>query len=59
MFNDKYMQLSKNGTFGWTRLTYVGEIKDKSKAGPSFGLMARGYFWIDDVAMEKVGDDVP
>ncbi|MGO9109079.1 MAG: zinc ribbon domain-containing protein [Thermoguttaceae bacterium] len=57
MFNDKYMQLSKNGTFGWTKLTYVGEIKEKKKAGPSFGLMAPGYFWIDDVSLEKVADD--
>ena len=59
MFDAKYIQLAKNGTFGWTKLTYVGEIKEKKKAGPSFGLMAPGYFWIDDVAMEKVGDDVP
>ena len=59
MFNDKYMQLSKNGTFGWTRLTYVADIKAKTNAGPSFGLMAPGYFWIDDVAMEKVDDRVP
>ena len=59
MFDGKYMQLNKNGTFGWTRLTYVGEIKEKKQAGPSFGLMAPGYFWIDDVALVKVGDDVP
>ena len=59
MFDGKYQQLNKNGTFGWTRLTYVGEIKEKKQAGPSFGLMAPGYFWIDDVALEKVGDDVP
>ena len=59
MFDGKYIQLAKNGTFGWTSLTYVAEIKEKKKAGPSFGLMAPGYFWIDDVSMEKVGDDVP
>src|SRR5438876_1210594 len=33
--------------------------KEKKKAGPSFGLMAPGYFWIDDVSLEKIGDDVP
>ena len=59
MFDGKYQQLNKNGTFGWTRLTYVGEIKEKKQAGPSFGLMAPGYFWIDDVTLETVGDDVP
>ncbi len=59
MFDGKYMQLHKNGTFGWTRLNYVAEIKEKKKAGPSFGLMAPGYFWIDDVSLEKVGNDVP
>jgi hypothetical protein len=59
MFDGKYIQLEKNGTFGWTKLTYVGQVKEKKQAGPSFGLMAPGYFWIDDVAMEKVGEDVP
>ncbi len=59
MFDDKYIQLNKNGTFGWTRLSYVAQITEKKKAGPSFGLMAPGYFWIDDVSLEQVGDDVP
>ena len=59
MFDSKYMNLKKNGTFGWTKLTYVGQLTQKKKAGPSFGLMAPGYFWIDDVSLVKVGDDVP
>jgi hypothetical protein len=59
MFDGKYQQLNKNGSFGWTRLTYVGEIGEKKQAGPSFGLMAPGYFWIDDVALEKVGEEIP
>ena len=59
MFDGKYIQLNKKGTFGWTKLTYVGEVKEKKQAGPSFGLMAPGYFWIDDVSLEKVGEDVP
>lgn len=58
MFDGNYVQLKKNGTFGWTRLTYVGQIREKKKAGPSFGLMAPGYLWIDDVSMVKVGADV-
>src|SRR5262249_48109276 len=26
MFAGKYLPLRKNGTFGWTRLTYVGDV---------------------------------
>jgi len=59
MFDGKYQQLNRNGAFGWTKLSYVAEIKEKKQAGPSFGLMAPGYFWIDDVSLEKVGDEVP
>ncbi|HUT34315.1 MAG TPA: glycoside hydrolase domain-containing protein [Planctomycetota bacterium] len=59
MFNDKYIQLAKNGTFGWTKLTYVGEVKEKKKIAVSFGLMAPGYLWVDDVSLVKVGDNVP
>ena len=59
MFDDHYFSLKKNGTFGWTKLTYVGEFNEKKRAGPSFGLMAPGYFWIDDVTLVKVRDDLP
>jgi hypothetical protein len=60
MFDGRYIPLGKNGTFGWTKLTYVAEVKEKKKvAGPSFGLMAPGYFWIDDASLEKVPDDTP
>jgi hypothetical protein len=59
MFDGKYVHLNKNGSFGWTRLTYVADIKEQKQAGPSFGLLAPGYFWIDDVSLEKVGADVP
>ncbi len=57
MFAGKYMPLAKAGSFGWTRLTYVAELATKTDAGPSFGLWAPGYLWIDDVAMERVGAD--
>ncbi|MDA1142034.1 MAG: hypothetical protein O3B01_26025 [Planctomycetota bacterium] len=60
MFEGKYIPLSKNGTFGWSKLTYVGEVKEMRAFGhPSFGLMAPGYLWVDDVSLEKVGEDVP
>lgn len=60
MFAGKYMPLRKNGTFGWTRLTYVGEVSERRDfSHPSFGLMAPGYLWVDDVSVERVGRDVP
>ncbi len=60
MFEEKYIPLKKNGTFGWTKLTYVGEVQKNREFGhPSFGLMAPGYLWVDDVVVEKVGNDVP
>ena len=55
MFNDKYIPLHKGGTFGWTRLTYVADLTQPAKTGPSFGLWGPGYLWIDDVSMELVG----
>lgn len=58
MFAGKYIQLKKAGTFGWTRLTYVANLSQRTKTGPSFGLWAPGYFWIDDVTMERVTPDV-
>ena len=59
MFDDKYIQLAKGGTFGWTPLTYVADLTAKKEATVSFGLMGTGYFWIDDVTLTKVGNDVP
>ena len=60
MFAGKYLPLRKNGTFGWSRLTYVGEVAAKEDARyPSFGLMAPGYLWVDDASLEAVGPDVP
>ena len=57
--NKNYFQLKKNGTFGWTKLTYVADIEKRRKVlGPSFGTWAPGYFWVDDVTVERVGKDV-
>ncbi len=59
MFEGKYIPLKKNGTFGWSKLTYVGDVAQKREyAHPSFGLMAPGYLWVDDVQVEKVGPEV-
>jgi hypothetical protein len=54
---DNYIALKKNGTFGWTPLTYVVELKEKKDVTVSFGLMAPGFFWIDDVSMVHAGND--
>jgi hypothetical protein len=60
-FNEKYIQLNKNGTFGWTKLTYVTDITQKKDTtpGPSVGLMAPGFLWVDDVRIVKVSKNVP
>ena len=58
VFADKHIPLKKAGAFGWTRLTYVADLPQRMKTGPAFGLFAPGYFWIDDVTMEQVGNDV-
>jgi hypothetical protein len=60
MFAGNYMPLNKNGTFGWSKLTFVGDVKVKKEdtPHPSFGLLAPGYLWVDDVSVEKVGPDV-
>ncbi|MGO9232097.1 MAG: hypothetical protein ACLQKA_23115 [Bryobacteraceae bacterium] len=50
--------LEKTGTFGWTRFTFVAEIGERTRTGPSFELRAPGLLWIDDVSIERVGDDV-
>ncbi len=58
-FDGKYVALKKNGTFGWTPLNFVADVKEKKDITISFGLWVPGHFWIDDVSMTRVGDDVP
>ncbi len=59
MFDGKYIQLGKGGTFGWTPITYVADVAAKKQISLSFGLMGVGYFWIDDVTLTRVGNDIP
>ena len=35
MFADKYIGLHKKGTFGWSKLTYVGEVKETTARRPT------------------------
>jgi hypothetical protein len=54
MLDGNYIRLGKSGTFGWTQLTYVGEVTGKNDpVFPSFGLMAPGYLWVDDYRWKK------
>ncbi len=58
-FDGKYISLKKSGTFGWTPITYVADVKQKKDIDVVFGMWAPGYLWIDDVSMVPVGSDVP
>src|ERR1035438_10068751 len=58
MFDDQFISLKRNGTFGWTLLTYVADLSAPKKTGPSFGLFAPGYLWIDDVSIDRVDTEV-
>ena len=37
-FNGKYVALKKNGTFGWSKLTYVADLTAAAETGPMFRL---------------------
>ncbi len=55
---DKYFQLKKSGTFGWTRLEMVSE----APAGElvfRLGLMAEGRLWVDDASLTRVPESIP
>ena len=58
-FDGKYTSLKKNGTFGWTPLTYVADMKQKKDVDCRSASGRSGYFWIDDVSLVRVGSDVP
>ena len=58
-FAGRYFQLGRRGSFGWSKLTYVGDVERAAElSAPSFGLMATGSLWIDDVTLERVGPEV-
>jgi hypothetical protein len=57
-FNGRRIGLGMTGTFGWTRFTCVVELAKRTRTGPSFELRAPGLLWIDDVSIQRVGNDV-
>ena len=57
-FDGLSIDLEKTGTFGWTRFTYVAELAERTRTGPSFRLSAPGLLWIDEVSVERVDNRV-
>ena len=57
-FNGRRIDLAKTGTFGWTRFTYVAELKKRTRTRLSFALCAPGLLWIDDVSIKRVDRNV-
>lgn len=58
-YDGKNFNMKKNGTFGWTPVTYVFEI-DKKTDNFMLGLalFAGGWLWIDDVSLTRVDNTV-
>lgn len=56
---EQYFSFRKNGTFGWTPLTYVFDVTPQSRPFQLLiGLWEDGRLWVDDVALGKVGQTV-
>jgi len=54
----KNFNINKHGTFGWTPVTYVFDVKhpvDNFMLG--IGLFAGGWLWIDDASLVKVDEN--
>jgi hypothetical protein len=59
LFDDKWPAAKVTGTFGWTPLTYVFEVPAGAKPAAFYlGLWEEGHLWVDDVSLEKVGQEV-
>ena len=46
------------GNFGWTPVTLVVDVPEKKKGRIYVGLKSSGMLWVDDIKMEKVGNDI-
>ncbi len=57
--DDEYYPLRKQGSFGWTRLEIVKELKEKKEVQARIGLWAPGRLWVDDAMIVRVPDDTP
>ena len=47
-----------SGNFGWTKVALVVDVPKKKKGRIYVGLKGSGMLWVDDIKMEKVGNDV-
>ncbi len=59
--DNKWFNLKKSGTFGWTPVTYVFDIaKEKSETGFHLyvGLFGNGRLWVDDMSLVRVDESV-
>lgn len=57
--DDQYPQITKSGTFGWTRLTVVKDVPKRQEVAFRIGLHVPGRLWVDDAELVKVGNDTP
>ncbi|MBT3379995.1 MAG: hypothetical protein HN742_11880 [Lentisphaerae bacterium] len=57
----KWHQTGKGfaGTYGWRKVTHVVDVLKQRKGRVFLGLCSAGRVWFDDVAIERVGEDVP
>jgi hypothetical protein len=56
------IDLKKDGTFGWTPLTYVFDADATAQAKPfqlTLGLVSSGWLWVDDVSLQVVDAQTP
>lgn len=57
---EQVIDLKKDGTFGWTQLTYVFDAADNAKPFQlAVGLVSSGWLWVDDVSLEAVDAATP
>ncbi|MBI3923779.1 MAG: hypothetical protein HY318_20325, partial [Armatimonadetes bacterium] len=57
--DDQYVGLKKIGTFGWTRLDFVKDVKEKKEVCARIGFWGPGRMWVDDAELVRVDEQVP
>ncbi|MBI5832738.1 MAG: hypothetical protein HZB16_10580, partial [Armatimonadetes bacterium] len=57
--DEKYMGVKKPGTFGWTKVELVREVKTAGDCTARIGLFTPGRLWVDEASVEKVPDATP
>lgn len=57
--DEQYYPLRKQGSFGWTRVELVKELRERKEVQARIGLWAPGRLWVDDAEVVRVPDDTP